>query len=30
LAEGGSIWKYYPLGEEGWREYEAWKAARGA
>jgi regulator of RNase E activity RraA len=30
LAEGGSIWKYYPLSEEGWREYEAWKAARGA
>jgi regulator of RNase E activity RraA len=30
LAEGGSIWKYYPLSEEGRREYEAWKAARGA
>lgn len=25
LAEGGSIWKYYPLSEEGWREYEEWK-----
>jgi regulator of RNase E activity RraA len=25
LAEGGSIWKYYPLSEEGQREYEAWK-----
>jgi len=25
LAEGGSIWKYYPLSEEGRREYEEWK-----
>jgi regulator of RNase E activity RraA len=28
LEEGGSIWKYYPLSEEGWKEYEAWKAQR--
>ncbi|MCL6510595.1 MAG: ribonuclease activity regulator RraA [Anaerolineae bacterium] len=28
LAEGGSIWKYYPLNEEGWKEYEAWKQSR--
>jgi hypothetical protein len=26
LAEGGSLYKYYPLSEEGRREYEAWKA----
>ena len=25
LAEGGSLKKYYPLNEEGQREYEAWK-----
>jgi regulator of RNase E activity RraA len=25
LAEGGSIWKYYPLSEEGRQEYETWK-----
>ncbi len=25
LAEGGSIWKYYPLSAEGRAEYEAWK-----
>ena len=30
LAEGGSIWKYYPLSEEGWKEYEAWKAQHEA
>jgi regulator of RNase E activity RraA len=29
LAEGGSIWKYYPLSEEGRREYEAWKKSTG-
>ncbi len=26
LAEGGSLRKYYPLSEEGWAEYEVWKA----
>ena len=25
LAEGGSIWKYYPLSAEGRQEYEQWK-----
>lgn len=25
LAEGGSIWKYYPLKDEGLAEYEAWQ-----
>lgn len=25
LTEGGSLYKYYPLSEEGQREYEAWK-----
>lgn len=25
LAEGGSIWKYYPLSAEGRAEYEAWR-----
>ena len=25
LLEGGSIQKYYPLNDEGWVEYEAWK-----
>ena len=25
LAEGGSISKYYPLSEEGQREYELWR-----
>ncbi|MFL5807436.1 MAG: ribonuclease activity regulator RraA [Roseiflexaceae bacterium] len=25
LAEGGSLKKYYPLNEEGWAEYEAWR-----
>lgn len=25
LAEGGSIWRYYPLSEEGRNEYAAWK-----
>ncbi len=27
LAQGGSIWKYYPLSEEGKLEYEAFKAS---
>jgi len=27
LAEGGSIWRYYPLSEEGLAEYDAWNAA---
>lgn len=26
LAEGGALKKYYPLNEEGQREYEAWRA----
>jgi regulator of RNase E activity RraA len=25
LAEGGSLRKYYPLNEEGQREYEEWR-----
>ncbi len=29
LAEGGSIWTYYPLSPEGRAEYEAWKQAKG-
>jgi regulator of RNase E activity RraA len=29
LAEGGSLWKYYPLSEEGRREYEEWRAREG-
>ncbi len=28
LAEGGSIWKYYPLSGEGLAEYEAWRDAK--
>ena len=28
LAEGGSLWTYYPLSDEGRREYEAWRAAQ--
>lgn len=28
LQEGGDLRKYYPLSEEGWAEYEAWKDAR--
>lgn len=28
LAEGGSLRKYYPLSDEGRREYEAWRADR--
>jgi regulator of RNase E activity RraA len=29
LAEGGALSKYYPLSDEGWREYEAWRVAHG-
>jgi regulator of RNase E activity RraA len=29
LAEGGSLWKYYPLSEEGRREYEEWRKHDG-
>lgn len=29
LAEGGDLRKYYPLDEEGWAEYIAWRAAQG-
>ncbi len=28
LAEGGSIWKYYPLKDEGQEEYDAWCKSR--
>jgi hypothetical protein len=28
LAEGGSLKKYYPLNDEGWAEYEAWRASQ--
>lgn len=28
LAEGGTLRKYYPLSEEGQREYEEWKASK--
>jgi regulator of RNase E activity RraA len=28
LAEGGALAKYYPLNEEGQREYEEWKKSR--
>lgn len=28
LSEGGSIWKYYPLKDEGLEEYEAWRKGR--
>jgi regulator of RNase E activity RraA len=27
LAQGGALRRYYPLDEEGQREYEAWEAA---
>jgi regulator of RNase E activity RraA len=30
LAEGGSLSKYYPLNEEGQREYEAWRKTQGS
>lgn len=30
LAEGGSIWKYYPLKDDGVTEYEAWRKAQNA
>jgi regulator of RNase E activity RraA len=29
MAQGGSIWTYYPLSEEGRAEYEAYKIAQG-
>ena len=29
LAEGGALKKYYPLNDEGWKEYEAWREAQG-
>ncbi len=29
LAEGGSLTKYYPLNDEGWAEYEAWRKSQG-
>ena len=29
LQAGESIMKYYPLNDEGWAEYEAWKAGEG-
>jgi regulator of RNase E activity RraA len=29
LAEGGSLKKYYPLNDEGWREYEEWRKTQG-
>lgn len=29
LAEGGALSKYYPLNEEGQREYEAWRVQNG-
>jgi len=28
LEEGGDIYKYYPLSDEGWAEYEVWRAAQ--
>ena len=28
LAEGGSLWTYYPLSPEGRAEYEAWRQSR--
>jgi regulator of RNase E activity RraA len=28
LSEGGSLKKYYPLSDEGWAEYEAWRASQ--
>ena len=28
LSEGGDLRKYYPLSEEGWAEYEAWRASQ--
>ena len=29
LAQGGSLWTYYPLSEDGRREYEAWRRDHG-
>ena len=28
LQEGGDLRRYYPLSDEGWEEYEQWKAAQ--
>jgi regulator of RNase E activity RraA len=28
LAEGGDLYKYYPLSDEGWAEYEEWRKAQ--
>lgn len=30
LSEGGDLRKYYPLSDEGKREYEAWRCTRGS
>ncbi len=27
LAQGGSLTKYHPLSDEGWAEYETWRAS---
>jgi regulator of RNase E activity RraA len=29
LSEGGALQRYYPLSQEAWPEYEAWKAKHG-
>jgi regulator of RNase E activity RraA len=29
LAQGGSLWTYYPLSEDGRREYEQWRRDKG-
>lgn len=29
LSEGGDLRKYYPLSEEGRKEYEEWRASQG-
>jgi regulator of RNase E activity RraA len=29
LAEGGALTKYYPLNDEGQREYEQWQREQG-
>jgi regulator of RNase E activity RraA len=29
LLEGGDLMKYYPLNDEGWAEYEVWRAGLG-
>lgn len=30
LLEGGSLHKYYPLNDEGWAEYEVWRAQQAS